>query len=601
MKTSNKIKLTIDGITTNVPENYTIMEAADSIGIRIPKLCYHPKLSLFGACRICIVEVEGMKTYPVSCATQVREGVVVKTHSAGVLRARRNILELILDNHPKDCQLCEKNGDCRLQELSETMGLRELAFEGERKLFSVDNSSPSVIRDSEKCILCGKCVRVCSEIQGVNVLTFSHRGFKTNIVPAYNMNLSDSVCTNCGQCTNVCPTGALVEKDITEDVWKNLNNPEKIVVAQIAPAVRVAIGEGFGIEPGRDMTYETVTALRMLGFSVVFDTQFSADLTIIEEGHEFIKRLKSKGRLPMITSCSPGWIKFCETFHPEFLGNISTCKSPQQMMGALIKTYYAQIKNISPEKIYSVSIMPCTAKKFEAARPEMNSSGYRDVDAVITTRELIKMIKKAGIVFSGLKKSEFDLPMGESTGAAPIFGVTGGVMEAALRTAYEVVTGKDLPSIDFKQVRGLEGIRDAVIDIDGTSVKVAVANGLANVHTLLTDIRNGKREYHFIEIMTCPGGCIGGGGQPYPEGNKEAFDVSVYQKRAQGMYGIDIAKKLRKSHLNPDIIKIYNEFLKEPLGAVSHKLLHTHYRGRHPKGVPSKITKTVNIFNVGVK
>jgi len=596
MSANKNIKLTIDGVNVSVPGNYTIMEAADSVGIRIPRLCYHPKLSLFGACRICIVEVEGMKTYPVSCATQVSEGMVVKTHSAGVLHARKNILELILDNHPKDCQLCEKNGDCRLQELAENMGLKELCFEGERKSFPLDNSSASVNRDSNKCILCGKCVRACSEIQGVNVLTFSHRGFKTNIVPAYNMNLADSVCTNCGQCTNVCPTGALIEKDSTEDVWRNLNDPEKIVVVQIAPAVRVAIGEGFGMEPGKDMTYETVTALRMLGFDVVFDTQFSADLTIIEEGHEFIKRLKNKGKLPMITSCSPGWIKFCETFHPEFLQNISTCKSPQQMMGALIKTYYAKIKNISPDKIYSVSIMPCTAKKFEAERPEMNSSGFRDVDAVLTTRELIKMIKQAGIIFNELKKGEFDSPMGESSGAAPIFGVTGGVMEAALRTAYEVITGKELTSIDFKQVRGLEGIRDTVIDVDGTSVKVAVANGLANVHKLLTDIKEGRREYHFIEIMTCPGGCIGGGGQPYPQGGREAFDKTVYERRAKGMYGIDVGKKLRKSHLNPDIIKIYKEFLKEPLGEISHKLLHTHYHGRHPKGVPSKIKDSVNVF-----
>ncbi|MDD5217270.1 MAG: NADH-dependent [FeFe] hydrogenase, group A6 [Candidatus Omnitrophica bacterium] len=595
---SKQITMTIDGVAVSVPDDYTIMQAADSAGIHIPRLCYHSKLSQFGACRICVVDVEGMKNYAPACSTQVKDGMILQTHSAGIRKARKVLIELLLNNHPRDCQVCGKSGECTLQEMAESFGVKsdEFSFEGERKTFETDRSSVAVRRDSEKCILCGKCVRVCSEIQGANVLTFSHRGFRANVVPAYNLGLGESVCTNCGQCINVCPTGALLEHDNTEEVWHAIHDPNKVVMVQIAPAVRVAIGEGFGNEPGKDMTYETVTALRMLGFDIVFDTQFSADLTIIEEGHEFIRRLTQKGKLPMITSCSPGWIKFCETFHPEFLENISTCKSPQQMMGAVIKTYYADKSGIYPAKIYSVSIMPCTAKKFEAARPEMNSSGYQDVDAVLTTRELIKMIKEAGIDFNRLKKSEFDHPLGESSGAAPIFGATGGVMEAALRTVYEVVTGKELAQIDFTDVRGLEGIREAVIPVNEIEVRVAVTYGLANVHKLLTEIEQGKRQYHFIEIMTCPGGCIGGGGQPYPAGEAEALDTSVYEKRAQGLYGIDERKVIRKSHLNPDITKIYQEFLKEPLGKVSHKLLHTHYHARHPKGVPARIKDTVNLF-----
>jgi NADH-quinone oxidoreductase subunit G/NADP-reducing hydrogenase subunit HndD len=596
---SRKITLTIDGVSVSVPEDDTIMKAADSIGIRIPRLCTHSKLSDYGACRICVVEVEGMKNYPPSCSTPVREGMIVRTHSEGVCRARHHLMELILSNHPADCQICDKKGACELQDLVEQMGINQPPAEGERKHYPIDDTSPAIVRNPDKCILCGKCVRVCSEIQGVNALTFAHRGFKTHIVPAYERGLGESVCTNCGQCVNVCPTGALMERDATEEVWRQLHDPEKIVMVQIAPAVRVAIGEGFGLEPGRDMTGETVTALRWLGFDVVFDTQFSADLTIMEEAHEFIHRLRNKGRLPMITSCSPGWIKFCETFHPEFLGNISTCKSPQQMMGALIKTYYARTAGIEPAKIYSVSIMPCTAKKFEALRPEMRASGHRDVDAVLTTRELIRMIRRAGIVFPTLEKSEFDSPMGESSGAAPIFGATGGVMEAALRTAYELVTGKELGQMDFYQVRGLAGIREAVVDVEGTEVKVAVVNGLANVHKLLSEIKAGSRSYHFIEIMTCPGGFLGGGGQPYPQGTGETLDTVLYRKRAEGLYAIDAGKTIRQSHKNPDIGRIYREFLGEPLGKISHRLLHTHYHGRSPKGIHTAVGETVNLFDAG--
>ncbi|MFH1074769.1 MAG: NADH-dependent [FeFe] hydrogenase, group A6 [Candidatus Firestonebacteria bacterium] len=591
----NQINLTIDGNKISVPADFTVMQAADAAGIHIPRLCYHPKLSAVGACRICIVEIEGVKNYAASCVTVVSEGMNVKTNSPAIREARRDLVELILDNHPRECQICEKNNNCELQELALTLGIEEYEFPGERKHFAADYSSASIVRDPDKCILCGKCVRVCTEIQGVNALSIFARGYKANVGPAYDMNMSESVCINCGQCTLFCPTAALTEKDGIKETFKNLNDKEKVCIVQIAPAVRVAIGEAFGFTPGTDKTCETVTALRMLGFKVVFDTQFSADLTIIEEGYEFIKRLTTGGKLPMFTSCSPGWIKYLETFHPEFIENVSTCKSPQQMMGALIKTFYAKKMGIDPAKIFSVSVMPCTAKKYECARPEMNSSGYRDVDVVLTTRELAKMIKQAGIKYRELKKGLFDQPLGESSGAAPIFGVTGGVMEAALRTAYEVITKKELPSIDFKAVRGLTGIKEATVDVAGTKVNVAVVSGLSNVHKVLTEIKEGKRNYHFVEIMTCPGGCIGGGGQIYPQGDTEAMDKGLYDLRAEGLYSIDEKKKIRKSHENPLITKIYEEFLIEPLGKTSHKLLHTHYHHRGPKGVPSGLRDTVSI------
>ena len=589
------VNLKIDGIAAKVSEDSTVMQAADSIGIHIPRLCYHPRLSSVGACRVCVVEIDGAKNFPASCVTTVFEGMNVKTNTPAIREARRNIVELILDNHPKECQICERNNNCELQQLATTLGVEEYLYAGERKHFDIDSSSCSIVRDSDKCILCGKCVRVCAEIQGVNALSISARGYKTNVGPAYNMEMKDSVCINCGQCTLVCPTAALTEKDGIKETFKNLSNPDKVCIVQIAPAVRVAVGEAFGFAPGTDKTFEMVAALRMLGFKVVFDTQFSADLTIIEEGHEFIKRLTTGGKLPMFTSCSPGWIKYLETFHPEFIENVSTCKSPQQMMGALIKTFYAKKAGIDPAKIFSVSIMPCTAKKYECARQEMKSSGFQDVDVVLTTRELAKMIKQAGIKFSELKPGQFDGPMGESTGAAPIFGVTGGVMEAALRTAYEVITKKTLPSVDFKDVRGLKGIKEAVVDVAGTKVNVAIVNGLANVHKLLTEIKEGKRKYHFVEVMTCPGGCIGGGGQIYPQGDLEAMDVDLYSQRSAGLYTIDEEKKIRKSHENPLITAIYKEFLIKPLGELSHKLLHTHYHAACPKGVPSELRDTVNI------
>ncbi|MBN2144026.1 MAG: iron hydrogenase small subunit [Candidatus Aureabacteria bacterium] len=588
------LNIKIDGKPVKVPENHTILQAADEAGIHIPRLCYHPKLPAIGACRVCIVEVEGMKQYPPACCTKVNEGMNIRTNTPNIRMARRDIVELILDNHPRNCQICEKNNNCELQSLANTLGVREFRYEGERKKYNAD-SSFSLTRDPEKCILCGKCVRVCAQIQGVNALTYAYRGFKSTVMPAFNLPIQDSVCINCGQCTLFCPTAALMEKDSTEEVWKNLHDPEKTVIVQIAPAVRVAIGEAFGLPPGTDKTGATVTALRMLGFDVIFDTQFSADLTIMEEGHELIERIKQNGKLPMFTSCCPGWVKFCEHFHPDFLDNISTCKSPQQMMGALIKTYYAKKSTIPKEKIYSVSIMPCTAKKFEATRPEMNSSGFRDVDAVLTTRELIKMIRQAGIQFEKLADSEFDDPLGESTGAATIFGVTGGVMEAALRTAYEVLTCNELPGIDFKPVRGMEGIREATVEINDMKINVAVLYSLSNVNKILSEIRAGKRNYHFIEIMACPGGCLGGGGQPYPQGATDPLDKQFYQQRAQGLYHIDQNKKYRKSHVNPQISKIYQDFLTQPLGSVSHELLHTHYHVRTPRGITHISEETVSL------
>ena len=588
-----QVSLEIDGISVTVPANFTIMEAADKIGIHIPRLCHHPKLSDIGACRVCVVEVEGMKNYVPSCCTKVAENMSVKTTSPGIMESRKIIVELILDNHPKDCQICERNGHCELQSLAELLGIRELEFEGERKEFEKDSSSPAIVRDPDKCILCGRCVRVCSEIQGVNTLSYLNRGFKTSVGPAYDMPIAESVCINCGQCTLFCPTAALTETDTTARVWDKLNDPDTVTAVQIAPAVRVAMGEGFGMEPGTNMTYQTVTALRMLGFDIVFDTQFSADLTIMEEGSELIKRITQKGKLPMFTSCCPGWIKFCESFHPEFLENISTCKSPQQMMGSLIKTYYAKRKGIDPRKIFSVSIMPCTAKKFECRRPEMCDSGFTDVDEVLTTRELIRMIKQAGLKFPELKKSQFDELLGESSGAAPIFGATGGVMEAALRTAYELITKKKLGEINFNSVRGFDGIKEAEVEIDGITAKVAIVYGLVNTHRLLTEINEGKRDYHFVEVMTCPGGCLGGGGQPYATGMTDAMDKTLYEKRAAGLYSIDEKKTIRKSHENPQIKQIYADFLSEPLGKKSHHLLHTKYHKRKPEGVPSAVQKEI--------
>ncbi len=585
-KKIEKITVFIDGIEVTVPEGTTIMEAADTIGIHIPRLCYHPSLSIEGACRICVVEIEGRKNLVAACAYPVESGLKIKTISPKLRRIRRDIVELILDNHPMDCQTCERDSNCELQRAAYSLGVRYRHFVGERKNYAKDLSSFSVIRDPNKCILCERCVRVCEEVQGVTALANAHRGFKSVVVPAFEENFSDSICVNCGQCINMCPTAAFLEKDNTGDVWKAIDAKDMIVVGQIAPSVRAAIGEAFGLMPGENYEKQCAEAMRMLGFDYVFDTQFGADVTIMEEASEFVQRLKNNEKFPMFTSCCPTWVKFVEHFYPEFLNNLSTAKSPMSMQGALIKTFFAKQLNVPPEKIFNVAIMCCTAKKFEANRPELkDEKGNKYIDAVITTREFAWMIKSAGINFTKLKGTEFDKPLGLSSGAGTIFGTTGGVMEAALRSAAEFITGETLVDIEFKDIRGVEGIRETTITIGSTNLNIAVAHGLDNAHQLIRDIKAGKKQYHFIEVMGCPGGCIGGGGQPYPIPPYLPLSKELLLKRASALYNSDKKKTFRRSHHNPDVIRIYKNFLEAPLSKLSHKLLHTHYVQRHPTGI----------------
>lgn len=568
------ITLTINNQKVEVEEGLTILEAAQKAGIYIPTLCYLKEISAMAACRMCVVEVEGAKTLQAACVTPAVDGMVIRTNTPFIRKARKTILELILSNHPFECLTCERSGNCELQRLAEEFNIREIPFEGEKTKMTPDVSTPSLVREPEKCILCRRCINVCSEIQGVGVLFPNERGFKTFVGPPFGEQLINMPCTMCGQCALVCPTGAIHEKEQIEDVWKVIDDPRKHVIVQTAPATRVSLGEALGLEPGSIVTGQMVAALRALGFDRVFDTDFAADLTIMEEGSEFIERLKKGGPLPLMTSCSPGWIKFCEHYYPEFLENISTCKSPQQMFGALAKTYYAGKSGIDPKDIVVVSIMPCTAKKFEAQRCEMVDSGYLDVDIVLTVRETAKMIKQAGINIERLEPEEYDAPLGISTGAGAIFGATGGVMEAALRTVYEILTGKELEKIDFEAVRGLEGIKEAEVELPDITVKVAVAHGLGNAKKLLEMIKNKETEYHFIEIMACPGGCIGGGGQPIPT------NTEIRQKRIEAIYKVDKDMPLRKSHENPALKQLYKDFLIKPLGEMSHKLLHTDYAAR---------------------
>ena len=572
------ITLTIDNREVTVPNGTTILEAAGKIGVHIPTLCAMPEWNHTpGACRVCLVEVERSRNLVASCVHPAANGMKVKTNSERVRKARRAMVELLLSDHPQDCAICQKEGQCELQQIAQLVGVREIRVP--RTDFSkreADNSSFAIVRDSSKCINCLRCVMVCSEVQGVSLLTPEGRGINSKVVPALNKSLAESTCTYCGQCVVVCPTGALVEKDDTEKVWRALEDPATHVVVQEAPAIRASLGEEFGMPPGSLVTGKMIAALKRLGFDRVFDTNFTADLTIIEEGHELLHRVKNGKTLPMITSCSPGWIKFIEHFYPQLLPHVSTCKSPQQMFGALAKTYYPKFERIDPKNIFVVSIMPCTAKKYEAARPEMNSSGFRDVDAVLTTRELARMIKQAGIDFVNLPEEPFDPPMGEYTGAGTIFGATGGVMEAALRSVYSIVVGKSLPDLDIKPVRGLEGVKEANLIVGKLGeVRVAVAHGLANARRLLDRIVDGTADYHFIEIMACPGGCVGGGGQPLPASDEKR------ELRAQALYHDDHdVQQLRQSHENPAVKRLYEEYLKEPLGEVSHKLLHTDYTAR---------------------
>lgn len=585
------VHLTINNKNIEAAEGTTILEAARQNKIHIPSFCYLEGVHREGSCRICAVEVEGAKNLQASCMVEVREGMVVRTNTERVRNARKVLYELILSDHPKDCLNCGRNGNCELQELGEMLHISENRLEGERSKAFKDTSSPSITRDLSKCVLCRRCVTVCNQIQGVGILNAQNRGFKTVIGPAESLPLNSVNCAFCGQCTTVCPVGALEEKNSRKQVWDALLNKKLRTVVQTAPAVRAALGEEFGFEPGTVVTGKMAAALRKLGFDDVFDTNFTADLTIMEEGSELLERLKAaitggSAVLPMITSCSPGWIKFIEHVYPDETGHLSTCKSPHTMLGALVKSYYAKRIGVDPKDMFVVSIMPCTAKKFEITRPEMKNDGLPNVDAVLTTRELAGMIKEAGIDFASLEDEQFDNPLGLSTGAADIFGVTGGVMEAALRTVYEIVTGRELPfnKLHIEPLIGFEQIKTAEISIDeplddfshlaGVTVKVAVTSGLKGAGILMDQIARGESPYHFIEVMACPGGCISGGGQPRPTN-----DI-IRQKRLEAIYKEDEGKQVRKSHENPFVIKLYDEFLKEPLGHLSHEYLHTSYTKR---------------------
>jgi NADH-quinone oxidoreductase subunit G/NADP-reducing hydrogenase subunit HndD len=576
----DNITVTIDGIEVTVPKGSTVLQAAKAAGIGIPTLCYLENVHAIGACRVCLVEVQGGRGLQASCVYPASDGMVVKTNTPRVRSARRAVVELMLSAHRQECTVCSRSLNCELQKIAKQLGIQESRFDGAKPRQIIDTSTASIVRDSSKCILCRRCVTVCHNVQGVGALFPVERGFESAIVPAMNKELNDVACVLCGQCISVCPVGALQEKDSTADVWRAIADPKKHVVVQTAPAVRAAIGEEFGLPAGSRVTGKMVTALRALGFDKVFDTDFTADLTIIEEGNELLSRLKTGGVLPMITSCSPGWIKFIEHFYPSLLPHLSTCKSPQQMFGALAKTYYAEKAGIDPKDIYVVSIMPCTAKKYECERTEMSSiEDAQDVDAVLTTREAAKMIREMGLDFPNLADGEFDEPLGISTGAAVIFGATGGVMEAALRTVYEVVTGETLASLDFTAVRGLEGVKEATVKVGDLDVKVAVASGLSNARKLMEEIDAGKADYHFIEIMCCPGGCLGGGGQPIPTTD------AVREARMRAIYDEDKSMPIRKSHENPAVVALYKEYLIEPLGRRSHQLLHTHYtpRSKYPE------------------
>lgn len=576
------VTLKIDGRTVRAEAGMTVLEASLKEGIKIPTLCNLKDINNIGACRMCLVEDAKSGKLQASCVLPVSEGLEIKTASPKVLEARRAVLELILSDHDRSCLTCKRNQTCELQALANEMNVTDIEFQGTHIVKTIDELSPSVVRDNNKCILCRRCVAACAKTQGVCAIGVQNRGFKSEIGSEFGKSLGEVACINCGQCIAACPTGALTEKDATKEVWAALNDPKKFVVFQPAPAVRVAIGEEFGMPIGTRCTGKLAAAMRRLGADRVFDVDFAADLTIMEEGTELLQRIKNGGVLPMITSCSPGWIKFCEHFYPEFIPNLSTCKSPNQMQGAVTKTYFAEKNDLDPRDIFVVSVMPCTAKKFEIQRPEMGRDGYRDVDANLTTRELARMIRQAGIDFVHLPDEEFDDVLGESTGAAVIFGVTGGVMEAALRTVADILTKQDLKEIEYQDVRGLTGIKEATVSVAGMDVKVAVAHGTANAAKLLDAIKAGEKTYHFIEIMGCPGGCVTGGGQPIVDARTRYF-IDPKAARAAATYDEDEAMTIRKSHENPAIKKIYEEFLGEPCGHKSHELLHTHYVDRSAK------------------
>ena len=575
------VNIKINGRDIMVPAGSTILEAARMAGIQIPTLCYLKEINEIGACRICVVEVKGARSLVAACVFPVNEGMEVFTNTPKVIESRKTTLKLLLSNHRKECLSCVRSGSCELQKLCHDYGIEdENAFEGVKSRYDIDASASHMYRDNEKCILCRRCVAVCDKNQSVGVIGANARGFDTHIGCAFELPLGEVGCISCGQCITVCPTGALSERDDTQKVMDALNDPDKHVIVQTAPAVRVGLGEEFGYPMGTVVTGKMVAALRALGFDKVFDTNFSADLTIMEEATEFLGRYTEKKNLPLITSCSPGWIKFCETYYPEFIPNLSTCKSPQGMFGSVAKTYYAKLMNIDPKDIFVVSAMPCTAKKFEAERFGHTAvPGLADIDAVITVRELARMIKKNGIMFNDLPDDSFDAPFGLGSGAGTIFGATGGVMEAALRTAYETLTHEELKNLDFTDVRGVEGIKEATYTIAGNVIKVAVASGTANAKKLLDMVKNGEKQYDFIEIMACPGGCVNGGGQPIQPAYVRNF-TDVRAARAAGLYADDKALPVRKSHENPDIKRIYEEFFGKPNSHLAHEILHTAYTVR---------------------